>query len=82
MTPEDLAILAVPCACHPDFTQRGRHESTYQGGNCDDVREIVERALAAERERCAKVADGWLTGDEVTGRDGMRELAEKIRDGK
>lgn len=37
----------VPCRCHEDYTSRKRHEPRWPGGNCDDVRDVAERAYSA-----------------------------------
>jgi hypothetical protein len=54
-----------------------------------EIAEAVQEAIAAERERCAKIADGWLstfghvkpefvTADRWAG-DAVRDIAEAIR---
>lgn len=62
MTPEELAEKAVPCVCVMDYTMRGRHAPQYPGGNCSDVREIVERAITAQRERDAQIVESHGAG--------------------
>lgn len=51
-------------------------------GPCEScITTVIVAAIAEERERCAKMVEDWLTLDEVTGRDGMLELAAAMRGG-
>lgn len=52
-----------------------RHTEQLAHELVDDMIALVRQATI---EECAKVARNWLTCDEVTGRDGMKELAAAI----
>ncbi len=42
------------CRCADDYTLRGRVDPDCR---CDDIEHYIDAAVAAETERCAKIAD-------------------------
>lgn len=78
------ALLDQPCRGHgegPDATQG----YTVNKGNCYQcANAVIDKALAAERERCAKVIEKYAgeleDGDENLGRNILLFGAVKIRE--